>query len=192
MRSDLVRLLCPPVVDVVQPTALIERYKRISSIATEPFMLPPLPILVEKVVSPLIYSKVAFVAGNPLGTIALCGFVAEMIALLLYEMAHDDGLIADVAKDEFEGCLQKKRVRILYDRSIIDQKTKSAFDLIRDVRNRYLHLISEDHSFVFDDALRVYARSISLLVGLVGQEFRNGAWVPKPSFARYLRKRGLL
>ena len=81
--SDLMRLLCPPVADVAKPTALIERYKRISSVAMEPVMLPALPILIEKIVSPLVNSKMAFVAGNPLGTIALCGFVAEMMALML-------------------------------------------------------------------------------------------------------------
>jgi hypothetical protein len=107
-------------------------------------------------------------------------------------MAHDDGLVADVTKNEFEGCWQQKRIKILYDRDIIDQRSKSAFDIIRKARNRYLHFISKDHSLIFDDALQVYARSMSLLVGLVGQEFKEGAWVPKPSFARYLRKHGLL
>ena len=85
--SDLIRLLCAPS-GHLKPAALIERYKRISSAAREPAILPALPILIEKVVTPLVNAKVAFIAGNPLGTIALCGFVAEMIALTLYEMAR--------------------------------------------------------------------------------------------------------
>jgi len=73
----------------------------------------------EKVVSPLVNSKMAFVAGNPLGTIALCGFVAEMMTLMLYEMASDEGIIADVTDSEFESCGQHGRVKILRERDII-------------------------------------------------------------------------
>jgi hypothetical protein len=189
--SDLIRLLCAPS-GHLKPAALIERYKRISSAAMEPAILPALPILIEKVVTPLVNAKVAFIAGNPLGTIALCGFVAEMIALMLYEMARNEGRVVDVTSDEFERCGQQKRVKILRERDIIDQETNEAFDLIRQVRRNYLHFISQDHSPVSEGALQVYAKSIWLLVNLVGQEFDKGAWVPKPSFARYLSKHGLL
>ena len=190
-NPELFRLLCAPNADL-KPAALVERYKRILSAGMEPAILPALPMLIEKVVSPLVSSKAAFVAGNPLGTIALCGFVAEMIALMLYEMARDEGRAADVTMDQFEHCGQKERVKILHGQDIINQETKEAFDLIRDIRRRYIHFISKDHSLVFEDALRVYAKSISLLIDLVGQEFHNGAWVPKPSFERYLTKHGLL
>ncbi|MGH6895868.1 MAG: hypothetical protein ACREJ5_04895 [Geminicoccaceae bacterium] len=158
----------------------------------EPPILPALPLLIEKVVSPLVNAKVAFVAGNPLGTIALCGFVAEMIALMLYEMANDDGRAGGVSTDEFESQWQHERVKILHTLGIINQDVKEKLDIIRKERRKYLHFISKDHSLVFEDALRVYANSITILVDLVGQEFDNGAWVPKPAFARYLRKHGLL
>jgi hypothetical protein len=69
---------------------------------------------------------------------------------------------------------------------------KRGFDTIREIRRKYLHFMSKDHSLVFEDAVQAYAKSIAILVDLVGQEFENGAWVPKPSFARYLRKHGLL
>jgi hypothetical protein len=189
--SDLIRLLCPAVVDVVKPTTLAERYKRISSVATEPFILPALPILIEKVVSPLVNAKVAFVAGNPLGTIALCGFVAEMMALMLYEMACDEGRGAGLTNDKFERCGQEKRVEILRERAIIDQDTSEDFDMIRKVRRKYLHFISQEHALISEDAVQVYAKSIRLMVKLVGQEFVKGAWIPEPSFARYLSKHGL-
>jgi hypothetical protein len=189
---DLFRLLCPPVVHVAEPAALIERYNRISSAATEPPVLPALPILIDKVVSPLVNAKMAFVAGNPIGTIALCGFVAEMIALILYQMARDDKIIVGIGEAEFERKGQKDRIKILFERDAINQETKGAFDLIREIRRRYLHFITKKHSRVFDDALHVYGKSTWLLVDLVGQEFHSGAWVPKPSFARYLRKHGLL
>jgi hypothetical protein len=190
--SDLVRLLTPAVANVVKPATLIERYKRISSVAVEPAALPALPILIEKVVSPLVNAKAAFVAGNPLGTIALCGFVAEMMALMLHQMAENDGVIIDVTENEFESYGQQKRVKRLRDRNFISQEAKSAFDVIRENRREYLHFISKTHSHVFDDALKSYTKSMWLLVDLVGQEFKNGALLLKPSFARYLRAHGFL
>ena len=107
-------------------------------------------------------------------------------------MARHEGLIDDVTESEFESCGEQKRVKILRDRDIIKSETKEAFDLIRETRREYLHFISKDHSFALEDALKVYAKATSLLVDLVGQEFKDGAWVPKPSFGRYLRKHGLL
>jgi hypothetical protein len=189
---DLVRLLTPAVADVVKPATLIDRYKKISSAAVEPVALPALPILIEKVVSPLVNAKAAFVAGNPLGTIALCGFVAEMMALMLHEMARNDGLMIDVTENEFESYGQQKRVKTLRDQEIISQEATSAFDVIRENRRAYLHFISKAHSFVFDDALESYTKSMWLLVDLVGQEFKDGALILKPSFARYLRTHGFL
>jgi hypothetical protein len=189
--ADLIRLFCA-LSGELEPTALLQRYRRITSAAMEPAILPALPTFTEKVVSPLVYAKAAFVAGNPLGTIALCGFVAEMIALVLYEMARDEDRAADLTMDEFESRWQQKRVTILHKLGLIDQQVKLAFDTIRKTRSKYLHLISKDHSLVFEDAVEVYSSSIRILVDLVGQEFENGALVLKPSFARYLRKHGLL
>jgi hypothetical protein len=190
-NSDLIRLFCAPS-DELEPTALLERYRRISSAVMEPAILPALPKFTQKVVSPLVNAKVAFVAGNPLGTIALCGFVAEMIALMLYEMASDEDRAADLTIDEFESRRQQERVKILHKLELINLEIKAAFDTIRNTRRKYLHFMSKDYSSVFEDALQVYTGSIVILVDLVGQEFENGAWVPKPSFARYLNKYGLL
>ena len=80
-------------------TKFIERYRKIT--ATEkkvPFrIVPDEPRIVARILLPLRHAKASYVIGNLLGTIALCGMVAEMAAILTFELAAWDTTLKDKA-----------------------------------------------------------------------------------------------
>ena len=85
-HSDVVKYLCTPGTDVTVD-ALVGRYNEVSK---EPTLsvVPAEANILEKLIWPLRNAKASYMVGNYLGTIALCGMVAEMVAILLFEIAE--------------------------------------------------------------------------------------------------------
>ena len=102
--------------------------------------------------------------GNYLGTISLCGMVAEMLAILLFEIAEleyhgkkmtrtdERGLFGN----SFERLGRDRRVSILYANRLIDKELKDSFDAIRSNRRQYLHFWSKDYRQLPKDAVSCY------------------------------------
>ena len=151
--------------------SVVGRYQEIS---TEPVRLVAAPAedrILEKLVWPLRHAKASFMLGNYLGTVSLCGLVAEMVAILLWEMASVQINGQKMTeKDEkalfgwtFERLGQERRVAILLRYGIVDDRTKEAFEVIRTARNRYLHLWSKDYAGLSKDAVSAYQAAVSIL-----------------------------
>ena len=68
--------------------AMVKRYREITAAAPRLFAVPAEPRILEKLVWPLRQAKASYVVGNYLATIALCGMVSEMVAILLFETAN--------------------------------------------------------------------------------------------------------
>jgi len=196
--EDVVRFLCTPGVEC-DLNSLVARYKEISNEERRLFAAPAEVRILEKLVWPLRHAKAAYMVGNYLGTISLCGMVAEMVAILLFELSefHINNKLVDDKKQKelfgstFEGLGQDRRVKVLKSINIIDEKTESAFDSLRLIRKRYLHLWSQDHEKLPKDAITAYNNAIHLVVQTIGQDIQDGKIILNPALVKYLQRKGV-
>jgi hypothetical protein len=194
--ESVLRFLCP-VGENVDIEKLLARYHVISSEPVRLFLAPAEQRILDKLIWPLRNAKASFVVGNYLGTISLSGMVAEMVAMLLWEItdAQINGRPMTKADEtllfgsKFEKLGQERRVAVLSAYGIIGDKTKSDFDKIREIRRRYLHLWSEDHDQLPTDGVQSFHAAVSLVVNAIGQDVQAGMFVLNPRLMRYLERR---
>jgi hypothetical protein len=189
----ILKFICTPGIGSEQDK-LISRYKEISIEKPRLFAAPNEQRILDKLIWPLRHAKAGYMVGNYLGTIALCGLVAEMVAILLFEisnfslnkkpMSKKDQL--NVFGNEFEKLGQDRRVKILSAYGIIDDQLKEAFDLIRTKRKRYLHIWSQDHDRLPADAIDAYNAAILIVVSAIGQDLQEGKLMLNPKLVQYL------
>jgi hypothetical protein len=178
---------------------LVSRYKEISIEKPRLFAAPYEQRILDKLIWPLRHAKAGYMIGNYLGTIALCGMVAEMVAILLFEISNfslnnkpmSEQNQSSVFGSEFEKLGQDRRVKILYAYGIIDDHLKKAFDQIRTKRKRYLHIWSQDHDRLPADAIEAYNAAISIVVSAIGQDLQEGKLVLNPKLVKYLDQKGI-
>jgi hypothetical protein len=178
--------------------SLVARYRDISTEPVRLFAAPAEPRILEKLVWPLRNAKVAYMFGNCLGTIAMCGMVAEMVAILLFDIAEISINNQPITKADqislfgssFEKLSQQRRVAILRAYSIIDDDLERAFTLIRERRRRYLHLWSQDHESLPGDAVATFQAAVRIVVKAIGQDINQGKIVLNPALAKYLERLG--
>ena len=195
----VLRLLCTPGTDS-DLDSLVARYKEISTESKRLFAAPYEESILQKLVWPLRNAKASYMVGNYIGTIALCGMVAEMAAILYFEISEttmngqemSEGTEQKLFGRSFEKLGQERRVDVLSAYGIIDKETHGAFEAIRNVRRGYLHLYSQEHSKVAKDAVQAFQAALTIIVNLIGQEVNEGKIHLKPAFVRYLDKKGLL
>ena len=114
------RFLCPAN-EPLNLDTILARYKEISTEPVRLFLAPAEQRILDKLVWPLRHAKASYMVGNYLSVIALCGMVAEMVAILLWEIA-DQQLNGQLMTNqdekalfgsEFEKLGQERRVSIL-------------------------------------------------------------------------------
>lgn len=178
--------------------SMIDRYKEIS---VEPMRLNVAPAedrILTKLVWPLRHAKACYMAGNYLGTISLCGMVAEMITMLLFDISNvsingkalnREGEIG-LFGAEFEKLGQERRISVLRTYNLIDDQLKFSFDRIRTKRRRYLHIYSQDHATLASDAVAIFKEAITVVVKVIGQELSDGKIILNPALVKYLEREG--
>ncbi len=180
--------------------SVVDRYKEIS---VEPLRLNVAPVedrILTKLVWPLRHAKSCYMTGNYLGTISLCGMVAEMVSILLFDIS--DILIngktlsredeVGLFGSEFEKLGQERRISVLRTYNLISDEIKSNLDLIRTKRRRYLHIYSQDHSSLASDAVEVFKATVTVVVKVIGQDIIDGKIILNPAIIKYLEKQGRL
>lgn len=177
--------------------SLIKRYHEINE-NKKLFAAPVEEHILTKLIWPLRYAKGCYMLGNYLGTIALCGMVAEMITILLFDIS--DISINDKPLDEdaqvglfgsrFEKLGQERRISILRTYNLIDDNLKSLFDIIRKKRRLYLHLFSQHHNQLVSDSIEVFNATSEIVVSVIGQNIKGGKLILNPTLQRYLEKKG--
>jgi hypothetical protein len=152
-----------------------------------------------KLIQPLRHAAASFMLGNFLDTIAMCGFVSEMLTIFLYETSNiqiEKQKISDVDNDlfgrDFEKLGQDRRIRILKGFSIIDDEISIKFDKIRLMRARYLHRFNEEHNQIAPDSEEIFSLTLDLLIAVLGQKVGNGNINYHPNVLKYLEEKGLL
>lgn len=179
---------------------LINRYREVSVENPRLKVVPAEERILEKLVWPLRHAKASYVIGNHLGTISLCGMVAEMVAILYFDIS--DIMIGKEKLDEekqklmfgcsFEKLGQDKRTKILKVFKIINQETAEKFDKIRIIRKKYLHLWSQDHDRLSTDAIEAFEVTASIVAEIIGQGItKEGCFKLNPKIVNYLKKTGV-
>jgi hypothetical protein len=177
--------------------ALVARYRQISVEQPRLFAAPAEDRILAKLVWPLRHAKASYVAGNFLGTVSLCGMVAEMVAILIFETSDvrvngapmDKAMQASVFGSAFEKLGQERRVAVLRAYKLIDARHVTAFDSLRLVRRRYLHLWSQNHDSLPQDAIKAFLAAMQLVVAVIGHGVATGGRLQlTPTIARYLAR----
>lgn len=198
-EATLLRALCTPD-ENSELVALVARYDQIDVNSNHLFVAPEEPELLNKLVWPLRHAKCSYVLGNYLGTISLCGTVAEMLAILLFDVAEvklnnrlldEKGQVA-LFGSSFEKLAQERRVKILRAYGIINDTTAKRFDEVRLIRRSYLHLWSRPHSSAAEDAIAIHVATATLVSDCVIAGYDNGRLVINAAIIRYLSKQGYL
>jgi hypothetical protein len=197
--ESLLDFLCTPGIgsDI---ESLVSRYRQISVEKARLFAAPNEQRILDKLVWPLRHAKAGFMCGNYLGTIALCGMVGEMVALLIFQcsdlrineipISEEDQQV--VFGRKFEKLGQERRVEILSGFGFIDDTVKNSFDTIRKTRNLYLHLWSQDHEQLPRDAVKCFEAATVLVVSTIGQKIaEDGRLILKPEILNYLNRYGI-
>jgi hypothetical protein len=195
----VLRFLCPPEVksDLEE---VIGRYREISNESKRLFAAPAEKNILEKLVWPLRNAKASYMLGNYLGTISLSGTVAEMVAILTFEISNltingkriDQKTQEKIFTRTFENLGQDQRVKVLHAFNLIDDEIKSYFDIVRDKRKRYLHLFSHEHTEIARDAIAVYDATVNILVRVIGQNVKDGIIMLNPDLIKYLEQKGVM
>jgi hypothetical protein len=196
--ETIISFLCPPGTPT-DTASLVERYKQISNEPLRLFAAPAEPRILEKLVWPLRHAKASYIVGNNLAVVALCGMVSEMVAVLLWQltpaslnghpMTPEDE--AALFGSFFEKLGQERRVRVLEAYSIVSPEVVEMFDAIRRIRRKYLHLWSQDHDRLPEDAVACFHAAVGLVVKSIGQDFKRGAMVLNPRLVKYLERQGV-
>ncbi len=181
------------------PQHLAREYRAINKERPQLAAPPADPHIMDKLIWPLRNAKASFVVGNYLGTIALCGTVAEMVAILVYEL-HDPQMRAVSMSHgdqkalfgrRFERLDQRRRIQVLGVFGMMNDEDRERLNLVRDVRNKYLHFWSEGHDSLRADAIKVYLATVSLVASAIGYGIdASGRIRLRPGMIRYLERRG--
>ncbi len=196
--ESVLEFLCTPGL-ASDVEALVGRYREIRAEPDPLTMVPDGERILGRLVWPLRQAMGAYMLGNYLGTIALCGLVSEMVAIMIFEIAEPEINGSRMGNTEqerlfgstFEKLSQHRRVSILHAYGLIDDALKTSFDRIRTTRRQYLHLWSKSHDGLPGDAVNCYRDALKILASVLAMPIRDGQLVPSPKFARYLRTRGV-
>jgi hypothetical protein len=167
---------------------------------TQLFAFPAVPKLDEKLLQPLRNAKAAYVLGNYLATIALCGMVAEMAAIILYEVREftinakplDDEKQRGVFGSTVEKMGQERKIQLLSALGTLSQKERDDLWLVKEIRRKYLHLYSHTHENAQADARAAFIATASVIASMLGLGVAAGKITLDERFVQYLRKIGFL
>jgi hypothetical protein len=195
--EGVLQYMCTPGTDS-NVGSLVRRYRETSEGQVQLFVAPVEERILEKLVWPLRNARVSYMLGNYLGAISLCGMVAEMVAVLLFEisdpMINNRPMTVEHQKSvfgrTFEQLGQYRRIDVLEAYGVIDNAIRQKFDRIRVTRRKYLHLWSQDHELLPGDAISVYRAATDIVVRAIGQDFKDGAVMLNPALVKYLERSG--
>lgn len=162
-------------------------------------LVPSEKNILTKLIWPLRNARACYVMGNYIGTIALCGMMSEMAAIVIFDIADptiDDKPLNKKQQVRRFGCRferlgQKQRIKELEKLGIINPTLVNAFETVRKARRSYLHFWSHDHGAVPRDAVKVFGSAAQIAGTLLGLHFHEGKTLLPPAIMRYLKKRGL-
>jgi hypothetical protein len=179
----------------------VKRYKELMSVLENIIVASPADeLFLQKFIKPAQYAIKSYVLGNYLGSIAICGMVAEMSAILIYSMAdkniRDRKFTTEDERNiygrEYEKLGQERRVDILKALGFVDDATFGSFEAIRKSRNRYLHYLSQDHSGIENDAKESLIAATRILHFIIQPSIVPNGLALNPALVKYLVEQGIM
>lgn len=191
--EQVLRFLCNPG-EPREVGDLVARYKKVSVEEPRLFAAPAEARLLERLIWPLRQAKGNFMLGHFLGTVSLCGMVAEMAAILTFDLGkvQINGKAMNESKQKslfgasFEKQGQERRVEILAGYGLITTELKQSYDTVRVARRRYLHLWSANHEALEADAIACFKAAVKVVVATLGLSVADGKLILKPEVFEYL------
>lgn len=181
----LLRFLCP--LDVPSDmSAFRKRYIEVSEKDEGLHLTLEEPELKENLFGPLRQAKMNYVIGNYVGSVALCGIVAEKLAILVHAMSTP----SRVEREEFEELPQAKRIKKLKQAGYIGEQAVKDYGDIRAARRSYLHHWNIPEERTAKRAVQAYASATRLVLGVMDVQLINGNVRLNPDLRRYLEDRG--
>jgi len=201
--EDVLWFLCAPQ-EASDLCSLIARYRKISVEPQRIFAAPVEQRVLSKLIWPLRHAKGCYMVGNYIGTIALCGMVAEMLAILIFDAnaptvpspvsekkAMDKASQVGLFGRSFEQLGQERRVSVLRALGLIDEEMQGWFNEVRSKRRAYLHYYSSDERQTTLDAVEAFKATVSLVVKGMGLAVDDdGRLILSEALLKYLEKAG--
>ncbi len=194
----ILNYLCQPGI-ASDADAIANRYREISTETARVFVAPAEPNYLNRLVWPLRAAKGSYALGNYLATIALCGTVMEMIAILSCALFVVQGREHHWTEERqkrlfgrtFERMGQDERVRVLQGLDVITDEIAALFTFVREKRRLHLHLFNSPPN-VAADARACYLKSVDAMVAILGPGVANGAAVFNHKLVEYLKAHGFV
>jgi hypothetical protein len=91
----------------------------------------------------------------------------------------------------FEKLGQERRIGVLKEFGIALPVVADAYERIREIRNRHLHLAQlVDVEELARDARQIFRDAVTVVAAAIGQDMKDGTLVLTESMARYLERAG--
>ena len=182
--EGLLEFLCP--LDMsAEMSAFKERYGKVSKCDRNLVLTLEESELKENLFGPLRQAKTNYVIGNYLGSIALCGIVAERVALLVYNI----NIVNTEKRQEFEDMHQAHRLKLLKSLDLIGEESRMSFGEIGAARKSALYLWNTLEDGIAKRAVRAYASATRLVLDVMDVEFIEGNVRLNPKLRKYLEDR---
>ncbi|MFN7956699.1 MAG: hypothetical protein U0704_15735, partial [Candidatus Eisenbacteria bacterium] len=196
IEQSFYEFLCGPRQYHGDLSRFIAAYRAITAAETETPLriVPHEERIIGRLVLPLRRAKAAFVLGDYLGVVALGGIVAEMAAMLLYELADlglDDQQQALTFGRSFVNLGQERRVEVLKVRGLLDERQLQWFGSIRGIRRKDLHFLDEPAP-TETEALTVYRAALGLVATTIGTPPTESSFGLSDQVMALLRRKGLV
>lgn len=181
------------------PREMLERYCVVSD---SKLYMPIFPVddkLMERLFSPLKSAKKCFCLGEYLATIELTAHVAEMLALLVWQITpvSRDGIRISLEFEKglwgrsFEKLGQEQRTNVLAAFNAISNHQLDLFKKIRKTRIRYFHFWSTSSENIQFDSVSCYKSALELFKEILQIDFsdtQRGMIKLNPLLSAYLRE----
>jgi hypothetical protein len=197
--QDVLKYLCAPDASSVVD-AVVARHREITEQVDQLLAVPADHWILTRMVWPLRYAVGSYMVGNFVGTIALCGLVAEAFTVLLFESCEvrlgqqplDGRLQRELLGREFGELTQERRINILGATGRIDSKMRSWFHELRGLRNKYIHPSSGSWEGASTDARKAFDLTMLVVLRFFPQLTDQGSFAVDPGLMRYLKDHGCL
>ena len=168
-------------------SAFKKRYVEISEKDGDLLLFPEEPGLKENVFGPLRQAKTNYVIGNYVGSIALCGIVAEKVAILIQAFRSSPN---ETVRDRSKPVFHAQRLGALKLAGHIDEESEKDFDNIKAARKWYLHYWNTPEEDIAKQAAEAYASAARLVLRVMDVEYSNGGVKLDPKLTEYLTAHG--
>jgi len=146
---------------------------------------------------PLRSAKVALMLSHHVTCIAVSGMVAEMVAILTYEMADQSMYhhVVDLKEQarlfgrSFDELGQERRIQVLDHFKMLPDSMLQALNNVRGIRRRYLHFLDQDQTQLPADARACYRDALSLVSFTIGEDLSKPKFSMNANLVEYLKRK---